>query len=209
MNSKILLAAVLGGFLLLSSKKSKPKSSSTPVKKDEDVIKEDVDDLNVEEEEKPPINVPIAYKTITTARKQIIDNYLDKMPVNTSDLAPYNDYNEWAKIQEGNNVKPLYQNFLATAIYHHISVSEGKTDVYTKFGEQSNQFDGSLPYILQRGIKGTISDDDTFVELIAFNEFQDEANKRLAKGIALWGDIKKYINANIDLNICPEGVVCK
>lgn len=207
MNAKLLLVAALGGFLFFS--KNKPKSK-TPVKENEDLEKEDVEvEEEKETEDKPPVKTP-TYKTLTPARKKIIDEYLKIMPTLTSELGPYNDYVEWSKIQQESNTKPLYQNYLTTNLYHHISVLEGKTDVFTKFGEQPvDQYDGSLPYILQRGIKGQIAEGGPWVELIPFDEFQDAANKRLGKGIALWSDIKKYIDANIDLNSCPVGAVCK
>lgn len=207
MNAKLLLVAALGGFLFFS--KNKPKSK-TPVKENEDLEEEDVEKEEEETEDKPPVKETPTYKTLTPARKKIIDEYLKIMPTLTSELGPYNDYIEWSKIQQESNTKPLYQNFLATNIYHHISVLEGKTDVFTKFGEQPvDQYDGSLPYILQRGIKGQIAQGGPWVELIPFDEFQAEATKRLGKGIALWSDIKKYIDANIDLNACPVGAVCK
>lgn len=206
MNSKILLAAVLGGFLFLSGKKSKTKSNSSSDTEGKDVVEEE----EIEKEDKPPVNQSPTYKTLTKARKKIIDEFLNTMPVSTSDFAPYGEYAEWSKVQEENNTKPLYQNYLATNLYHIISIAEGKTDVYTKFGEEPlDQYDGSLPYILQRGIKGQISDGGPWIDLISFDEFQNEANKRLGKGVALWSDIKKYIDNNIDLNKCPTGVVCK
>lgn len=208
MNAKLLLVAALGGFLFFS--KNKPKSK-TPVKENEDLEEEDVEKEEEETEDEPPaVKETPTYKTLTPARKKIIDEYLKIMPTLTSELGPYNDYIEWSKIQQESNTKPLYQNFLTTNIYHHISVLEGKTDVFTKFGEQPvDQYDGSLPYILQRGIKGQIAEGGPWVELIPFDEFQAEATKRLGKGIALWSDIKKYIDSNIDLNSCPVGVVCK
>lgn len=213
MNAKILLAAVLGGFLFFSGKKSGSKSKTSTPKEDEDTTGEDSEDIgdsDTKEEDKPPANQTPTYKTLTDARKKIIDEFLKSMPTLTSDFSPYGAYNEWSQIQQENNVKPLYQNYLATNLYHLISIAEGKTDVYTKFGEQPlDQYDGSLPYILQRGIKGQIAEGGPWIDLIPFDEFQAEANKRLAKGIALWSDIKKYIDNNIDLDACPAGAVCK
>lgn len=207
MNAKILIAAVLGGFLFFGNNKSKSKSSTTPVKEDEIIEEEDTE---VEKEEKPSKPKTPTYNTLTPARKKIIDEYLTTMPLYTSEFGPFNDYNEWSAIQKAANIKPLYQNYLATNIYHNISKLEGKTDVFTELGEANPPgYDGSLPYLLQRGKKAIISKGGPWVEIFDFGESTTEANKRLGKGIALWSDIKKYIDNNIDLEICSAGAVCE
>lgn len=142
--------------------------------------------------------------------QKIIDEWLLNMPVYTSEFGPFNDYNEWSTIQQAANIKPLYQNYLATNIYHNISKLEGKTDVFTELGGVNPAgYDGSLPYLLQRGKKATISKGGPWVDIFEFGESTTEANKRLGKGIAFWSDIKKYIDNHIDLDACPDGVVCK
>lgn len=214
MNSKILIAAVLGGFLFFGGKKPKSKATPTPDKEDEDIVEEDTEgeQEEQEEEEKPPGNnsKPVEYKTLTVVRRKVIDDFLNAMPILTSELGPDNDYKLWGSALQQKGIKPLYQNYLANQAYWHISDKEGKTDVYTDLGGINPPgYDGSLPFLLQKGKKATISKGGPWVDVFEFGESQDDANKRLAKGIALWKDIKKYIDDNIDLDSCPQGVVCK
>lgn len=213
MNSKLLIAAVLGGFLFFGGKKSKSKSTPTPEKEDEDIVEEDTEEKQEEqeEEEKPPGNSkPVDYKNLTVVRRKVIDDFLNVMPILTTELGPNNNYKIWGSAKQAMGIKPLYQDYLTNQAYWHISMDEGKTDVFSKLGGVNPPgFDGSLPFLLEKGKKAVITDDLLGVNIFEFGESQDDANKRLAKGIALWKDIKKYINDNIDLDACPQGVVCK
>lgn len=208
MNSKLILAAIVGGFFFLSGKKSSSKPNpSTDVPEDVDA-EENVPVDNTPKNEKP------TYKYLTPSRKKIITSYFNMSPLKTSEPFPFGDYSAWASEKQALGVKPLYQDWLANIIYWQISRVEGKTDLFTDvYGVNSPGYDGTLPYVLQKGRKAIIdlenpnpNPDIGGFKIVDIAENQSQANKRLAKGIALWKEIDAYVRANY--KGCPQGAFC-
>jgi hypothetical protein len=200
MNAKVLLPAAIIGLFFLNSKKP-PKSSKSETVEE----KEEVEEI---EEEKPAPAKPAepVYKTLTQKRKQLVDQYLKDLPMETIEPIPFGKYMMWASDKQKSGVEPLYQNWLANQAYWQISRLEGKTDLYTDLkGYDIMGYTGEFPYVLQFGKKAILDDQDGF-KIVDFTETQEASNKRLAKGIALWTDLNNYIFKNI--KSCPQGAYC-
>lgn len=205
MNSKLLIGSVLAGLFFFSQKKSSPKVTTSS--KDDIVIEEEE---NVDE---PQAEIP-TYKHLTKSRKAIIDSYLTSIPLETQEPFPYGNYSAWGSDKQQNNIKPLYQDWLSNQIYWQISRLEGKTDLFTDlFGVDPQGYDGTLPYILQKGKKAIISMDDINLnpqiggfKIVDITENSEQASKRLSKGINLWREIGIYVKSNF--KTCPVGAVC-
>lgn len=212
MNSKLLLAAIVGGFFLLSGKKSSGKSTVTDTTGDVT----DSEDTETETEDVPAKETP-TYKKLTTSRKKIIESYMTLSPMETNEPFPWGNYLAWAtlKTKENPNFKPVYQDWLANIVYWQITRVEGKTDLFTDvYGVNAPGFDGTLPYILQKGKKGIIDLENPNPDpkiggfkIVDITETQAQSNKRLAQGIALWKEINSYIRKNF--KGCPQGAYCE
>ena len=202
MNSKLLLAAIVGGFFLFSGKKSSGKSTVTDTTGD--VI--DSEDTETETEDVPAKETP-TYKTLTSSRKKIVNSYINMSPMKTNEPLPFGDYIMWASDKQKLGIPPLYQDWLANQIYWQISKVEGKTDLYSDImGVNPTGFDGTLPYVLQQGKKALIDPETKGLQIVDITESKEQSNKRLGKGIALWSDINKFVKANY--KGCNQGAYC-
>jgi len=208
MNSKLILAAIVGGFFFFSGKKSSGKSNPSA-----DVPVEDMDTENVPVDNTPKNEKP-TYKYLTPSRKKIITSYINMSPMETSEPFPLGSYPAWKAEKEALGIKPIYQDWLANIIYWQISRLEGKTDLFTDvYGVNSPGYDGTLPYVLQKGRKAIIDLENPNpnpkiggFKIVDIAENSEQANKRLAKGIALWKEIDAYVRANY--KGCPQGAFC-
>ncbi len=202
MNSKLILAAIVGGFFLFSGK----KSSGKPIVK-EDIAEEDkVDEDKVPEDNIPEKETP-SYKTLTASRKKIVDSYINMSPMKTNEPAPFGDYIIWASDKQKLGIPPLYQDWLANQIYWQITKLEGKTDLYSDImGVNPPGYDGTMPYVLQQGKKALIDPETKNLQIVDITESKAQSNKRLGKGIALWTDINKFVKANY--KGCNQGAYC-
>lgn len=202
MNTKLLLGGgVIAALLLFGKPKASSKSKSEKIPVDDVPEKQE----DSPKEEQVPENKP-SYPTLNTSRIQVINELLKIKPMFTMEPSPYGNYAKWAA-----QAPPgLYQDWLTNQAYWKISRNEKKTDIYTDLGKPNpDGYSGELPYLLKRGLKGFISDPDnnTGFKILEWPEFEEEANARLKKGIALWRDINKFINKN--LGACPPGAKCK
>lgn len=200
MNTKLLLGGGLVAALLLFGKPKASKSSKS--EKESEVIpdSEDVEENPPAQENKP------TYPQLTTSRLKVINELLKVRPMLSLEPFPYGNYVKWAE----QSPPGLYQTWLTNIAYWKISRNEKKTDIYTDLGKDHPVgYTGELPYLLQRGIKGFISDPDnnSGFKVLEWPEFEEESKIRLKKGIALWTQINKYIIAN--LKGCPPGAKCK
>ena len=201
MNTKLLIGGAVAALLLFG--KPKASKSKAAVKSDVDTDT-DVPDTEVPVDETPKEEVP-TYPLLTTSRMKVINELLKVQPMLSLEPFPYGNYVKWAE----QSPPGLYQTWLANIAYWKISRNEKKTDIYTDLGkEHPVGYTGELPYLLQRGIKGFISDPDnnSGFKVLEWPEFEEEANARLKKGIALWTQINKYIIAK--LKGCPPGAKC-
>ena len=190
MNTKLLLGGGLVAALLLFGKPKASKSASK-TEKESEVIPD-----SEEVEEKPPAqeNKP-TYPQLNTSRLKVINELLKVRPMSSLEPFPYGSYPDWAK----NKYPGFYQEWLSNIAYWKIARAEKKTDIIE--GDS-----GEFPYFLRKSTKAETYDGGYGLNSVNFPETDEEANARLKKGIALWGDINKYIIAN--LKGCPPGAKC-
>lgn len=190
MNTKLLLGGGLVAALLLFGKPKASKSASK-IEKESEVIpgSEEIP------ADKPPAQEKPIYPQLNTSRLKVINELLKVRPMFSLEPFPYGNYTDWAK----NKYPGFYQEWLSNIAYWKIARAEKKTDIIE--GDS-----GEFPYFLRKSTKAETYDGGYGLNSVNFPETDEEANARLKKGIALWGDINKYIIAN--LKGCPPGAKC-
>lgn len=201
MNSKIALVGVLTAALLFGGSKKPAAKKVVP----QDIPEDTPEDTPDQEEKKT--QKKDTFPSLTSARIKTINDYINSLPLDSGeDPLPYRDYFQW-KDSPG-IPSDYYEDWLSNIIYWKIARLEQRIDLYDDPNSPVPGHD--LPFFLYRGKKGHVYWDNKkgFVfDIINFDETKPAADKRLAKGIALWSDISKYLKNN--LKKFPAGVVHK
>lgn len=195
MNAKVPLAVGLIALFFLTGKKGTAKKATTPDVK--------VPDVDVPEDDKPvPNNNEQVVKTLTASQKDVANMFIKNQPMVLAGPTIWHSYKSWRSAKEIAGQSYLYQEWLTNQIYWYIARKEKKSD----WDVPTNAF-AELPFVLKKGEKvNTFTYVNNIANTIAFVETQEAANKRLAKGMALWAAIKKYVMTN--LKKCPADAYC-